>query len=71
MQQVQRSGGGGGQERGAGVQLGAVGDKGGLSVDDMNGHISGVLCNALMPLWKEKQRYYIGDIIGFKRLTVD
>ena len=29
---------------------------GGLSVEDMNRHISSVLCNTLMPVWKQKQK---------------
>ncbi len=57
LQQVQRDlagQGGGGRDRPLERRPG--GDSRGLCVNEMNGHISSVLCNSLMPLWKEKQR---------------
>lgn len=45
------AGGGGGRVGGA-----ASGGGKGVSMEEMNGHISSVLCNALMPIWSAKQK---------------
>ena len=42
---------------GSGGRVGrAPGGGTGVSMEEMNGHISSVLCNALMPIWSAKQK---------------
>lgn len=41
---------------GAGTRLEGGVEGGAVTVEDMNRHVSSVLCNSLLPVWQNKQR---------------